>query len=175
MKSHLKHQEEQRREWEIEIENHARKLEEQRRQEEKCKERVGQEWQREMESHFKHQEEERLEWEREADAYKREMEKQRLEWKREWDQHERLERERRQREKQERQKMNMFWGQVEAHHCTTYATREYTALLKNLPVDYPYHVEACKETSPEIHGASYLPKDCEDRSGNHDWTLGSRW
>ena len=89
--------------------------------------------------------------------------------------------------------MNMFWGQVEAHHCTTYATREYTALLKNLPVDYPYRVEACKETSLEIHGASYLPKDCEDKagtasshtikfmlttyvgSGNHDWTLGSRW
>lgn len=61
MKSHLKHQEEKRREWEIEIENHARKLEEQRRQEEECKERVRQEWQREMESHFKHQEEERLE------------------------------------------------------------------------------------------------------------------
>jgi len=80
-----------------------------------------------------------------------------------WEEHGRLEKERRQREKQERQKMNMFWGQVEAHHCTTYATREYTALLKNLPMDYPHPVEACKETPLEIHGTSYFPKECEDK------------
>ena len=136
VEDHLKHQEEQRKVWEIELENFARKLEEQR-----------------------------LEWQREEDAYKREMEKQRLEWKRERDQHGRLERERRQREKQERQKMNMFWGEVETHHCSTYATREYTALLKNVPVDYPYRVEACKETSLEIRGVTYLPHECEDKVG----------
>ena len=152
-------------EWALEQKHHEEAMEKQRQHEEEYEESVRQTWQKEMENHLKHQEEQRLKWEREADAYKREIDKQRLEWKREWDQHERLERDRRQREKQERQKMNMFWGQVEAHHCTTYATREYTALLKNLPVDYPYRVEACKETPLEIHGASYFPKDCEDKAG----------
>ncbi|KAL4077956.1 hypothetical protein J3A83DRAFT_4186212 [Scleroderma citrinum] len=152
IESHLEHQGEQRREWEVEKKNHEHELEQQRL-----------EWQHELEEYDRRMYERRLEWQRQAAAYRQEMDKQRLEWKREWDEHDRRERERRQRDKQERQKMDMFWGQVEAHHCTTYATREYTALLKNLPTDYRYRVEACRETPLEIHGVSYLPKDCEDK------------
>ncbi|KAI6019533.1 hypothetical protein PISMIDRAFT_689809 [Pisolithus microcarpus 441] len=69
----------------------------------------------------------------------------------------------RDQEKRERQKMDMFWDQVEAHHCTTYGTRGYTAYLANLPIDYPNRIEACKETKLEIRGGSYFPKHCEDQ------------
>ncbi|KIK15093.1 hypothetical protein PISMIDRAFT_687505 [Pisolithus microcarpus 441] len=67
------------------------------------------------------------------------------------------------REKHERQKMSMFWNQVEAHQCTTSGTREYTAYLANLPIDYRRRVEACKETQLVIHGQSHFPKSCEDQ------------
>ena len=145
---------------------------------------VRQEWEKEVVNHLKLQEEQRKVWELEEENHRRTMDEQRLKWEQELQEHDRLEKER-------RQKMNMFWGQVEGHQCTTYATRQYTALLKNLPIDYPYRVEACKETLLEIHGASYLPKECEDKvRAAHldlcqlivailgprrcDWTVGSR-
>ncbi|KAI6113555.1 hypothetical protein EDD16DRAFT_1126052 [Pisolithus croceorrhizus] len=65
--------------------------------------------------------------------------------------------------RRERQKMDMFWNQVEANHCSTYGTREYTAYLANLPTDYPDRIEACKETMLEIRGRSYFPDRCEDK------------
>ncbi|KAG9308891.1 hypothetical protein JVU11DRAFT_11351 [Chiua virens] len=66
-------------------------------------------------------------------------------------------------EEEERQKLNMFWGNVEAHTCITYGTREYTAQLMNLPTTWEHPIEACKATAIEIHGNSYLPKSCEDK------------
>ncbi|KAL4077955.1 hypothetical protein J3A83DRAFT_4218300 [Scleroderma citrinum] len=117
---------------------------------------LRQAWREEVDNHLKRQEEQRKAWEIEVEDHRREMDEQRLKWKQEWEDHDRLERER-------RQKMNMFWGEVEGHQCISYATREYTALLKNLPTNYPYRIEACKETPLEIHGVSYLPKDCEDK------------
>ena len=145
---------------------------------------VRQEWEKEVVNHLKLQEEQRKVWELEEENHRRTMDEQRLKWEQELQEHDRLEKER-------RQKMNMFWGQVEGHQCTTYATRQYTALLKNLPIDYPYRVEACKETLLKIHGASYLPKECEDKvRAAHldlcqlivailgprrcDWTVGSK-
>ncbi|KAG6379349.1 hypothetical protein JVT61DRAFT_11811 [Boletus reticuloceps] len=63
----------------------------------------------------------------------------------------------------------MFWGGIEAHTCTTYATREYTAQLMNLPTTWEHRVEACKATPLEVHGVSYLPKSCEDKASLHDF------
>ncbi|KAI6135287.1 hypothetical protein EDD17DRAFT_1761332 [Pisolithus thermaeus] len=112
----------------------------------KARDQIRGEWQKEV---FV-QENLRHEWQREEEErkYKRE------EWKREAEEHD--------REKRERQRMGMFWDQVEAQRCTTYGTREYTAYLANLPIDYPHWIEACKETMLEVHGKSYFPKRCED-------------
>ena len=121
------------------------------------------------------QERVRKEWAKEAERYRHErdemeyrenqrQEKERQKWRHEVEDRDRIE-ERRRRE-EERQKCNMFWGRVEAHTCTTYATREYTAQLMNLPATWEHRVEACKVTPPEVHGVSYLPKRCEDKVGN---------
>ncbi|KAI6030183.1 hypothetical protein EDC04DRAFT_102029 [Pisolithus marmoratus] len=117
--------------------------------------RMREEWQKEIFT----QEQLRYEWQRE----KIDQDNLRMEWKWEAEEHDRLEKERCDQEKHERQKMSMFWDQVEAHHCTTYVTREYTAFLVNLPVDYPHRIDACKETSLEIHDKSYFPTHCEDQ------------
>ncbi|KAI6160302.1 hypothetical protein EDD17DRAFT_830493 [Pisolithus thermaeus] len=120
-----------------------------------ARDRMRGEWQKEVLV----QENLRHEWQREEEERRHKRE----EWQREVEEREHLERERRDQEKRERQKMDMFWDQVKVHHCTTYGTREYTAYLANLPIDYPQRVEACKETQLEIHGKSYFPKHCEDQ------------
>ncbi|KAF8836366.1 hypothetical protein BDN67DRAFT_1014759 [Paxillus ammoniavirescens] len=56
----------------------------------------------------------------------------------------------------------MVWVDVTPHGCTSYATREYTARLANVPSDYNRRVEACKVTPLVVHGQSYLPHTCED-------------
>ncbi|KAI6030184.1 hypothetical protein EDC04DRAFT_2712405 [Pisolithus marmoratus] len=173
-----------RQEWLLEEKHHEERIKQRRQQEEEYEENMRQEWKRELEKYLKQQAEERhkweieeenhwreveqqrLEWQREEEAQKHKMDRQREEWKQEGKEHDRSERERRKQEKRERQKMNMFWDRVEARHCTTYATREYTALLRNLPADYPYRVEACKEIPLDVHGVSYLPKSCEDQGPN---------
>jgi len=95
-------------------------------------------------------------------------ENQRNKWRREVEDHDRIKEERRKREEEERQKLNMFWSGIEAHTCTTYATREYTAQLMNLPTTWEHRVEACKATPLEVHGISYFPKSCEDKVGDVD-------
>ncbi|KIJ60252.1 hypothetical protein HYDPIDRAFT_32505 [Hydnomerulius pinastri MD-312] len=57
----------------------------------------------------------------------------------------------------------MFWDRVETHQCTTYATREYSAQLMNLPSNWAHRVEACKATPLVVHGVSYFPSTCEDK------------
>ena len=54
------------------------------------------------------------------------------------------------RHEEERQKHHLFWGHVEAHMCTTYATREYTAQLMNLPVSWKQRADACMATPLEV-------------------------
>ncbi|KAI9566250.1 hypothetical protein HD554DRAFT_1209686 [Boletus coccyginus] len=93
-------------------------------------------------------------------------ENQREKWRREIEDHDRIEEERRKREEEERQKLNMFWSGIEAHACITYATKEYTAQLMNLPTTWEHRVEACKATPLEVHGISYFPKSCEDKVGD---------
>jgi len=88
-----------------------------------------------------------------------ERERERQQWQREVE-------ERYQREEEERQKLHMFWGHVEAHTCTTYATMEYTAQLMNLPTSWKHRLDACRATPLELRGISYLPKTCEDRVGD---------
>ncbi|KIJ59670.1 hypothetical protein HYDPIDRAFT_33009 [Hydnomerulius pinastri MD-312] len=100
-----------------------------------------------------------LQWEAEAQAH----ENQRERWKREEENHDHLEEERRKREEEERLKHNMYWDLVEKRQCTTYATREYSAQLMNLPSNWIHRVEACKATPLVVHGVSYLPSTCEDK------------
>jgi len=85
------------------------------------------------------------EWQREQQRWRREVE------------------ERERREEEERQRHHMYWGHVEAHTCATYATREYSAQLMNLPRSWEHRLEACRNTPLEIHGISHSPKTCEDR------------
>ncbi|KAF8836365.1 hypothetical protein BDN67DRAFT_974311 [Paxillus ammoniavirescens] len=73
-------------------------------------------------------------------------------------------------EEVKRQRLNMVWVNVEAHSCTSYATRKYTARLANVPSDYNHRVEACKATPLDVHGQSYLPHTCED---NVNGTIGT--
>ena len=121
------------------------------------------------------------EWRLEQQEHAASREHERQRWHREVEEHDRVVEEQRKREEEERQKLNLFWGQVKAHTCTTYATREYTAELMNLPATWEHRVEACKAIPLEVHGISYLPKSCEDkvrynracRSSEVDVILGS--
>ncbi|KAG8214286.1 hypothetical protein J3R82DRAFT_9235 [Butyriboletus roseoflavus] len=156
-------QERVRQEYALEFERYAREVEEYDKavarrvhEEQERQERVREEWAQEVEEHWH----EREEMERHENQ-RRENERQK--WRREVEDHDRIEEERRKREEEERQKLNMFWGRVEARTCTTYATREYTAQLMNLPTTWEHRVEACKATPLEVHGVSYLPKNCEDK------------
>lgn len=84
------------------------------------------------------------------------------EWERERAQHERELKERAQHEEEEHKRMGLFWSRVEMHQCKSYGTREYSAVLMNLPVDCEWRVEVCKATPLEIRGITRLPKSCED-------------
>ena len=147
------------REWKDERIQHEQESKERARREEEHHETVREEWAKEAEQHrHKLEEMERRE--------KQRQENERQKWQREVEDHNRIEEERQKREAEERERLKMFWGQVEAHTCTTYATREYTAQLKNLPATWEHRVEACKATPLEVHGISYLPTSCEDKVRN---------
>ncbi|KAH7885646.1 hypothetical protein F5I97DRAFT_1887678 [Phlebopus sp. FC_14] len=173
-------------EWQHDEKRHEEEVQRRRAREDKEHEERRKAWQEEIEDILTQQErmrqkwreeqqqQHRLEWEKEVARHRHAVEqRQRLEeeqretqrrrWQRETEDHDRLEEERRKREDEERQKLNMFWSQAEAHQCTTYGTREYTARLMNLPVEWEHRVEACKATPIVIHGVSYLPTACEDR------------
>ncbi|KAG2038375.1 hypothetical protein BDR03DRAFT_1091227 [Suillus americanus] len=75
--------------------------------------------------------------------------------------------ERQKHEEEERLRLNMFWTNLASHTCTTYATREYTARLVNVPSYYNRRVEACMATPIKIHGTEYMPKWCEDYGPNN--------
>ncbi|KAF8551218.1 hypothetical protein OG21DRAFT_304263 [Imleria badia] len=87
------------------------------------------------------------------------------EWEQERIQHERELKERARREEEERQRLGLFWGHVETHECKTYGTREYTAVLMNLPanLNWERRFGACRATPLEVHGIAQMPKSCEDR------------
>jgi len=70
----------------------------------------------------------------------------------------------------ERRRLNMVWVDVEAHSCTSYDTRKYTARLANIPSNYNRRVEACNATPLVIQGQSYLPRTCEN---NVSGTIGT--
>ncbi|KAH0826280.1 hypothetical protein J3R83DRAFT_5752 [Lanmaoa asiatica] len=137
--------------WKRATERHEKEVARRMQEERARQERVRREWMREIEHHAREIEEMRR-----REREEREREREEWEWERE---------ERERREEEERQKHHMFWGNVEAHTCTTYATREYTAQLMNLPIAWKHRLDACKATPLEIHGISYLPKTCEERVG----------
>lgn len=138
--------------WKRDTERHEREVARSIHEEHARQEKVRQEWMREVERHVREfgemQRREREERERERERWKWEVE------------------ERERRLEEERQRLHMFWGRVEAHTCTTYATREYTAQLMNLPTTWAHRLDACKATPLEIHGISYLPTTCEDKVGD---------
>lgn len=138
--------------WERRAERHESEVARRIHEEHMRQTRVREEWTREMERHAREFEELKR-----RERAERELDRQR--WQREV-------KEREQHEEEERQKLNMFWGHVEAHTCATYGTREYTAQLINLPKTWKHRVEACKATPLDIHGVSYLPKSCEDTVGD---------
>ncbi|KAF8548262.1 hypothetical protein OG21DRAFT_1489525 [Imleria badia] len=157
--------------WKRETQRHEREMEGRIYEEYKRQEMVRREWAGETKSHereveqrvheeYKRQDKVRQEWARETERHVREFEEMRSHERQEW---EREVEERGRREEEERQKLHMYWGHVEAHTCNTYATREYTAQLMNLPTAWKNRVEACKATSLEVHGISHLPTTCEDR------------
>jgi len=143
-------------EWKRQVKWHDKEVERRVEEESERQQKVREGWARETEQHRRQQEQaERRENDRQEQARRR--------WHHEVEDHDRIVEERRKHEEEERQKLNMFWGQVKAHTCTTYATREYTAELMNLPASWEHRVEACKVTPLEVHGISYLPKSCEDK------------
>ncbi|KAG1846106.1 hypothetical protein DFJ58DRAFT_705948 [Suillus subalutaceus] len=120
----------------------------------------------------------REQWGTEVEKHDREMEERlkrdedlknrtREQWKKEEDGHQHEVGERRKHEEEERLRLNMFWTDPTSHTCTTYATREYTARLVNVPSYYNRRVEACMATPIEIHGIEYTPKWCEDQGPNN--------
>ncbi|KAI9456335.1 hypothetical protein HD554DRAFT_2145783 [Boletus coccyginus] len=129
------------RDWEHKSQEQAEKEEGWKRATERHEREVAQRKREEYER------QERVQWARERE---------RQQWQREVEERDR-------REEEERQKLHMFWGNVEAHTCTTYATREYSAQLMNLPKFWKHRLDACKATPLEVHGISYLPKACEDK------------
>ncbi|KIJ09283.1 hypothetical protein PAXINDRAFT_172547 [Paxillus involutus ATCC 200175] len=129
------------------------------------RDRIRKEWDRELLQHDElarnHQEHEET-WKTEQIAHDELLE----EWNRERKAHDRQKMERERREEDERRRRNMFWVDVEPHGCTSYATREYTARLTNVPSNYNRRVEACKATPLVVHDQSYLPRTCEDNGSN---------
>jgi len=160
-------------EWEREAKEHERKLSEALRLENQQKQARRYEWEREEKEHerksseaLRRENEEkqarRYEWEREVERHNREVKERR---EREAEEHNREVRERREREERERLRLNMFWTDPVSHTCTSYGTREYSALLVNIPEGYKLRVEACMATPVKIHGVEYKPKWCEDHVG----------
>ncbi|KAH7881724.1 hypothetical protein F5I97DRAFT_1917001 [Phlebopus sp. FC_14] len=87
-------------------------------------------------------------------------------WEQERKDHEQYIKERDKREQEEREKLNMFWVDVQGHECTTYGTRTYSARLANVPPNYQRRVEACRTTPLVIHDISYIPITCEDKGSS---------
>jgi hypothetical protein len=178
-----------REQWGAEVEKHNREVEERLRRDEEHKIHMHEQWEREAEEHDeevkegrRRDEEEKIrireEWRREAEEHNKEVEELRRReeqeriilrenWSREVEEHERQVEERRKHEEEERLKLNMFWTDLASHTCTTYATREYTARLVNVPSYYNRRVEACMATPVNIRGTEYTPKWCEDRGSNN--------
>lgn len=134
--------------WKRDEVRHIEEVAQRIRDERDRQKRIREAWDHETEHHRRVFEEMRA-------RERREMELERERWRQEI-------KERDQREEEERQRRHMYWGNVEAHTCTTYATREYTAQLMNLPRDWKHRLEACKATPLEIHGISHLPTTCKD-------------
>ncbi|KAG2343924.1 hypothetical protein BDR05DRAFT_932936 [Suillus weaverae] len=175
--------------WGREVKEHEREVEERRRSEEQEEIILREKWGREVEEHEREVEERRRreeqetillreKWAREVEEHEREVEERRRreeqekillreKWGREVEEHDREVEERRKHEEEERLRLNMFWTDLASHTCTTYATREYTARLVNVPSYYNRRVEACMATSVTIHGAEYTPKWCEDHGPNN--------
>jgi hypothetical protein len=149
-----------REQWGAEVEKHNREVEERLRRDEQHKIYMHEQWEREAEEHNEEVKEGRRRDEEERIRI-------REEWSREVEEHEHQVEERRKHEEEERLKMNMFWTDLASHSCTTYATREYTARLVNVPSYYNRRVEACMATPVKIHGTEYTPKWCEDHGSNN--------
>jgi len=75
---------------------------------------------------------------------------------------ERLREEQWHREEEERQRLGLYWGNLEADaHCTAYNTRHYWArLLNTVPYQYNW-LKPCQDIPIDIHGRSVKATTCE--------------
>ena len=131
------------------------------------RERIREEWNKEYLEHDKQRGVIKAQWAWEDEQHTTQL----REWEQERVQHERELEERAQREDEERTRLNLFWGHVETHQCKTYGTREYSAVLMNLPRNWERLLEACKATPLEIHGITQMPKICEDKVCDIHWKM----
>ena len=142
--------------WEQERVDHEQELKARAAQEDEQHAALLREW-----------EQERVDHEQELKARAAQEDKQHAALLREWEQervdHEWELKERAQHEEEERKRLGLFWGRVEVHQCKTYGTREYSAVLVNLPWNWENRIETCKATPLEVHGVAHLPTACEDR------------
>ncbi|KII94909.1 hypothetical protein PLICRDRAFT_33739 [Plicaturopsis crispa FD-325 SS-3] len=121
-------------------------------------------WERERNDHAREHEG----WERERETREKEHERKRIEKERK-----QREQERQREEEERRQRMNLYWDTpvLASQSCHSYATREYTARLWNIPAFGYDWTKACNETPIHIHNVTIeSPTWCENRgmwSGMH--------
>ncbi|KAF9225103.1 hypothetical protein BS17DRAFT_765749 [Gyrodon lividus] len=96
--------------------------------------------------------------EKEVERRKRQEEVQQ-EWENETKEHDRVAENRRGQEEEERQKFNMLQGNVGAHQCTTYDSKEYTALRINLSATWD--TEWKHEKSPHSKAMAFPFRTCQ--------------
>ncbi|KAG1868276.1 hypothetical protein DFJ58DRAFT_698020 [Suillus subalutaceus] len=162
-----------RKDWDIELRQHPKEVlkrtdtQKRWRLEDDDRIRLREQWGTGVEKHNR-EVEERLRRDEERIIHIREQ------WEREVEEHEEEVKEGRRHDEEERiqegLKLNMFWTDLASHMCTTYATREYTARLVNVPPYYNRRVGTCMATPVKIHAAEYTPKWCED--GGPDNVIG---
>ncbi|KIM47244.1 hypothetical protein M413DRAFT_422993 [Hebeloma cylindrosporum] len=72
------------------------------------------------------------------------------------------EQERQRREDEIKKREGISWEGLAAARCSRYATREYTAVLANVPLGFDA-LEECRKKPVNIHGRDLLPSRCEDQ------------
>ena len=85
-------------------------------------------------------------------------------WEEKRTRHEEQERQRRDDEIKKRD--GISWEALAAARCSRYATREYTAVLANVPLGFDA-LEECRKKTVNIHGRDLLPSHCEDQVSNY--------
>jgi len=76
------------------------------------------------------------------------------------------EQEKQRRDDEIKKRDGISWVGLAAARCSRYATREYTAVLANVPLGFDA-LEECHKKTVDIHGRDLLPSRCEDQVSNY--------